>query len=274
MSKGVLLFAKDNKALDYIKQAIFCAKRVKKHLNVPVAIATDKINDNRLDFFDHVIKLEPSDNANSRKFRDGNMATKLANFNNLDRCQAYDLSPFEKTIVMDTDYVICNDHLKSCFDSNQDLMMYSDAVDLCHWRNLIEFDKINDTGINFYWATVVYFKKCNKNKIFFDLIKHVKENYSHYTSLYQIVNPLYRNDFAFSIAAHILNGFTGDSQISNLPGKKYFITDRDILEKINNDELLFLLEKERHLGEYTGVKTKNQNVHVMNKFSLERMIDE
>ena len=273
MSKGVLLFAKDNKTLDYLKQAKFCAERVKKYLNVPVAIATDIVNDKRLDFFDHVVTLQSETVENKRKFRDGTMASKLANFNNLDRCEAYEISPFDETLVMDTDYVICNNHLANCFGSNQELMMYKDAIDLCHWRELTEFDKITDTGIEFYWATVVYFKKSTQNKIFFDLIKHIKENYSHYTSLYQIINPLYRNDFAFSIAAHILNGFSGDLSISSLPGKKYFVTDRDILQDLNNDEMLFLLEKQNHLGEYTGLKTKSQNVHVMNKFSLERMID-
>jgi len=273
MSKGVLLFAKRNNALDYIKQAIFCAKRVKKYLDVPVSIATDMVDDDRLDFFDHVIKLQPSNNDNSRKFRDGNLATKLANFNNADRYFAYELSPYDETIVMDTDYILANDKLKNCFGSKQDLMMYSSAVDLCHWRNLTEFDRVTDTSIKFYWATVVYFKKTEKTKCFFDLVQHVKENYTHYKSLYQIINPLYRNDFAFSIAAHILNGFTEDLTIASLPGKKYFTTDRDILQSIDNDKMIMLLEKQNHVGEYTAIKTNKQSIHVMNKISLERVID-
>lgn len=273
MSKGVLLFAKKNKALDYIKQAIYCAERIKKYLDVPVAIATDMTDDSRIDFFEHVIKLKPSVFENSRKFRDGNMASSMSNFNNADRYNAYDLSPFDETIVMDTDFILANDSLKNCFGSNQNLMMYSNAIDLCHWRKLTEFDRVTDTSIKFYWATVVYFKKCKQAQCFFDLVKHVRENYTHYKSLYQIISPLYRNDFAFSIAAHTLNGFTDELKIASLPGKKYFITDRDIVDNIDNDTMLFLIEKQSHIGQYTGLKTNKQNVHIMNKISLERIIN-
>ena len=273
MTNGALLFAKRNNSIDYIKQAIFCAERIKHYLDIPVAIATDMHTDERLEYFDHVIPLEPSVTENKRKYRDGNFATKLANFNNADRYNAYDLSPFEETIVMDTDYILANSVLKNCFGSNQDLMMYSDAVDLCPWRNLTEFNRVTDTSIKFYWATVLYFKKSSSTQSFFNLVKHVKDNYTHYKSLYQIINPLYRNDFAFSIAAHIINGFTEDLKIAELPGKKYFITDRDILDSINNDTMTILVEKQNHVGEYTGVKTNKQNVHIMNKISLERVID-
>ena len=34
MSEGVLLFAYNNEQLDYVKQAIFCAKRIKEFTNL------------------------------------------------------------------------------------------------------------------------------------------------------------------------------------------------------------------------------------------------
>ena len=40
MTNGVLLFANNNPQVDYIKQAVYCAKRIKKYLSVDVAIAT------------------------------------------------------------------------------------------------------------------------------------------------------------------------------------------------------------------------------------------
>ena len=54
----------------------------------------------------------------------------------------------------------------------------------------------------------------------------------------------------------------------------YFTTDNSILWEIKDSELLLLLEKQKHLGEYTPLKIKNANVHVMNKYSLNRCIDE
>jgi hypothetical protein len=36
----------------------------------------------------------------------------------------------------------------------------------------------------------------------------------------------------------------------------------------------FLLEKEKYLGEYIALKTQGVDVHVMNKYSLLRLIDD
>ena len=44
MNKGVVLFAFNNGRIDYIKQAIYCAKRVKKYLNLPVQLITDNVD--------------------------------------------------------------------------------------------------------------------------------------------------------------------------------------------------------------------------------------
>ena len=59
-----------------------------------------------------------------------------------------------------------------------------------------------------------------------------------------------------------------------MPGKKYYAIDRDILLSIEDDEFKLLVEKTDRLGEYTAVKFKGSNLHVMNKFSLERVINE
>ena len=54
--------------------------------------------------------------------------------------------------------------------------------------------------------------------------------------------------------------------IGHNPGLFDFVNEID-------DNFLFLLEKENHLGEYTPLRIKGSNVHVMNKFSLNRIID-
>ena len=45
MSNGVLCFAHNNGKIDYLKQAISLAKRVKKHLNLPTTVVTSTPND-------------------------------------------------------------------------------------------------------------------------------------------------------------------------------------------------------------------------------------
>ena len=71
-----------------------------------------------------------------------------------------------------------------------------------------------------------------------------------------------------------MNGFSKGSFVAPLPGKHYYTIDRDILQSLDEDSMLFLVEKKDHLGEYTLIRTEKQNIHVMNKISLERVIDE
>ena len=91
--------------------------------------------------------------------------------------------------------------------------------------------------------------------------------------LYNIDTALYRNDYAFSIAIHIMNGKTNGQFVSELPGKMVYILDRDVIVDHKDNNMQFLVEKQDYLGEYIAVKTTGIDVHVMNKFSLLRLID-
>lgn len=279
MTKGAFLIARNNSYIDYVKQAVFLAKQIKKHLGIPVTIATDSVNylESKfgVDDFDNVIKLKYVDEINLRYFFDGTLSKKTASFKNNNRASVYDLTPYDETLLLDTDYVIANDLLKSCFDSKHDLMLYKKSSDLAQVRDEREFDKISDTGVDFYWATVVFFRKTETNKIFFDLIKHIEEEWHHYKRVYQINSSLFRNDFAFSIAVHIMNGFQHGQFVQELPGKMFYTTDKDVLCHFkDNEEMMFLVEKKDNLGDYSLLKTQGQTVHVMNKFSLNRIIDQ
>jgi hypothetical protein len=91
--------------------------------------------------------------------------------------------------------------------------------------------------------------------------------------VYQIQTPVYRNDHAFSIAIHIMNGFEDGSFANKMPGTMFYTTDRDIVCSIDDDQFTFLLEKEKVLHEYIPAKISGNSVHVMNKFSLAEVID-
>jgi hypothetical protein len=141
---------------------------------------------------------------------------------------------------------------------------------LSGWRNTAEFQYLNQYSIPFYWATVFYFTKTKQNEIFFSLVEYIKNNWDYYRLIYQINDKKYRNDYSFSIAIHILNGTDCDLFAETIPGKMYYTLDKDVLLKIKNSAMTFLVEKEKILGEFTGVKTNELDVHVMNKFSLLR----
>jgi hypothetical protein len=278
MSKGAILIARNNGRLDYVKQAVFLAKRIREYLDLPTSIVTDSSDYLKNNFdctvFDQIIEIPWKEVRNTRLFFDGSLSHKTAPFKNDIRDQIYDLTPYDETLLLDTDYIISNNLFKSCFDSNNNIMMFKDSYDIAKTRNEKEFKYISDYSVEFYWATVVFFRKTPEVKLFFDLVKHVKDEWNHYRRVYQIGSGLFRNDFAFSIAAHIMNGFDKGDFVQTLPGKHYYTIDKDVLWQIKDDEMMFLIEKKDYLGEYLPIKTKGQSVHVMNKFSLERVINE
>ena len=278
MSKGAFLIARNNGHIDYVKQAVFLARRIKKYLDIPVTVATDSVEYLKNTFgseeFDNIIELEYTVESNMRYYFDGTLSKKTASFKNSNRAIVYDLTPYDETLLLDTDYVISNNLLKSVFDSTSDFLIFKRSDDIAKVRDEREFDKISDTSIDFYWATVVFFRKTETNKIFFDLVKHIEQEWNHYRRVYQITSPLFRNDFAFSIAIHIMNGFQPGDFASQLPGSMLYTTDRDILWHLKDNKMMFLVEKKGYLGEYTAISTSAQSVHVMNKLSLTRIIDE
>ena len=167
-TKGAFLIARNNSQVDYIKQAVFLAKRIKKYLGIPTTILTDSVEYLESEFdskvFDKIIPLTQPQQLNEKLYFDGAMYQKLATFNNRSRCQVYDLTPYDETLLLDTDYIISNSLLKSCFDSDDDFMIYKDSSDVAQVRDEEEFKFISDTSVPFYWATCVYFKKSTLNR--------------------------------------------------------------------------------------------------------------
>jgi hypothetical protein len=279
MSKGALLIARNNSEVDYTKQAIFCAKRIKKYLDVPVSLITDnksyleKICPNYLEIFDKVIEIDGSLFVQYKKYNDGAFVKKNLEYKNNSRSLCFDLTPYNETLLLDTDFVLFNDSLRVCFDQTNDLLMYKRSLDLSTDRDTTEFKTISETGPDFYWATAIFFRKTQLNKIFFNLVKHIQDFWPHYKNLFQLPYSTFRNDYAFSIAVHIMNGYKQGKFVNPMPGTLYYSTDRDHIVEINNDNVLLLVEKQNQSGTYFPVRLSNSNIHLMNKINLNRIID-
>lgn len=292
-SRGVLVFARNNAQVDYCKQAYFLAKRVRKFLDLPTTIVTDSTEfllteyPDAKEVFDKIISIVWKDedlventtrskheSHDIRTYNDGTLVEKKLQFKNETRTLAYNVSPYEETLILDSDVVICNSTLKQCFEQKHNFLIYKTSYDIANVDRANVFERISDTSVDFYWATCVFFRKTAVNKIFFDLLQHIQENWTHYTNIFQINTPYYRNDYSFSIAIHIMNGYSSGDFAKPLPGVLYFTTDKSILWKLDDNSMLLLLEKESYKGEYVPLRIKNANVHVMNKFSLNRCIDE
>lgn len=282
MSNGVLLFANNNEQVDYVKQAVWSSHRIKKHLGCEVAIATDspdyleKFYSKHLDVIDHIIPVDyhSTQTKQHKRYRDGTMSEKSLTWKNTNRVTAYDITPFQQTIVIDTDVIINNDLYNNCWHQPEDVLIDRHPIDLHLQRQDTTLDRISDKSIDFFWATAFFFRKSSMAKMLFDTINHVIDNYDFYRMMYQIIPQKLRNDFVFSIAIHILNGFqSSDHWPRSMPGRMFMMTDCDILHSMEDQTYTMLLDKITHPGQYFVNTVSGVNMHVMNKFSLGRIID-
>jgi hypothetical protein len=274
MTKGVLLFALNNSEINYIKMAEDAAKRIHKFLNVPVSVITDSDSAKQIaeeSLFDNVIVVEP-EAYHLKRFHDGDKIAK-SHWKNSHRNSSFDLSPYDETLVVDVDYVVNSDVLSYCWNQPHDFLIYKKAFDLGQRKDVSNFTHISDYSIPFYWATVFYFRKTDQVEQFFALVSHVKAHWRYYKFLFQIQSSSFRNDFAFSVAIHIMNGYSSGDFAKALPGKLFYTLDRDIFVKKKERDFYFLVEKEKEENEYIPLKVSNNDVHIMNKYSLLRMLE-
>ena len=277
MTTGAILFAQNNTTVDYIKLAVFAARRIIDHLDIPVSIITDNkqwlINHYPDHLFDTIIEIPIETTPQQKYFNDGSLASQKLEWKNKSRSSVYDLTPYDRTLVLDSDYIISSNILKPALNNSHDFQIYKNSFDLASWRTTNEFKRINQYSIPFYWATTFIFNKTEIMQCFFDLIAYIKSNWLYFRNLYSIDHPVFRNDFAFSIAIHIMNGKTNGEFAIELPGIMSYSIDKDILIDIVDDKIHMLIEKQNHSGEYILSKTQGIDLHIMNKLSLSRFID-
>lgn len=258
MTQGVLLFAHDNEQVQYGLMAVWQARRISKWLNKPVSIVTDQKTVDALgtlsDVFDHVI-LTDSVSTQSKSYS----GTQLT-FNNIDRVLAWDLTPYDETLVIDTDILIQSDRLNIVWDNAEDMLVCVDSNDL-FGRKFAGFDHLSNFGIKFYWATVFYFKKNDVTELFFKTCKRIKSNYVWYAHVYNITSKYLRNDHVWSIALHELGGKAGAQWASTIPCNLYYTLDRDSIVSMDENAVT-MLSKDKL------AQVKGSDLHVMNKFSL------
>jgi hypothetical protein len=266
MSIGALIFAQNNAQVDYVKMAEFAATKIKKHLSIPVTIVTDTataLSNNHP--FGTVIEIDSL--VESKKvFNNGVDDQTVLNWKNYARSDVYNLTPYDKTLVIDSDYIINSSVLKPALELNYDLQIYKNSFDLGN-RNMSEFAYVNQYSIPFYWATTFIFQKSEAMESFFLLIQYIKQNWIYFKELYNLPSVMYRNDHAFSIAIHLMQDRSNGIFAVELPGKMSYILDTDLLLKIKDDSMQFLVQK-ANTNDYIPVKTTGIDVHVMNKFSL------
>jgi len=264
-TKGVLLFANNNPDFNYVKQATVCATLAKHYLNVPVALITnkDELTDD-VSIFDHVIDYKSTAEANVRPFYiDGK--PKQIQWHNVDRLMAYDLSPFDETILLDSDYIIQNDVLGQVWGNNNPMLMNTGTRVPAGAQEHVTERVVADGFPLVHWFTVMYFKKCKETLQWFEFAKFVKANHNFYKKTFRSPYHYYRNDVTAAIASHILGGFE-DGYMKPLPVRQVNSYPPEQILQLDYGKIVLQTD------DYP-VLLKNTNVHLVNKTEIEKHYD-
>jgi hypothetical protein len=245
MTTGAVIFAYNNEQIDYVSMARWSACNIKRHLGIPTTIITD---------------LPARETTNSRWFAD--LGTTVT-WHNENRSDVYELSPYDRTLVLDADYVVASDQLTCLLESNQKFLAPRWAYDVTGSQ---PFDGNNFFGRNqmpMHWATVMMFQRSPQVKLIFDLIKTIRDNWQHYRNLYGITRRTFRNDYALSIAISIVDGHTFTT-----PGVPWS------LASVTSDHTLVQVSQDQYRVEYVTADNKpkwitlNHDFHAMGKRHL------
>ena len=202
MTRGVVIFAFNNEQIDYLAMAEWSTRNIHRHLDLPVCVVTDQTTIPKNYTFDHVVHAVPTD-THWRHFKDfGTNAT----WYNGSRVNAYELSPWDHTLVLDADYVVASNQLGKLFEVDQDFLDHARAIEVTGMTSFNENNRFGRYKMPMRWATVMMFRRSQTAKLIFDSMQMVKQNWRHYIDLYGIPKKTYRNDIALSIAQLIVNG--------------------------------------------------------------------
>jgi len=245
MTQGCVIFAHNNGDIDYIKLAERSAENIKKYLNLPTTIITDA----------------DSKTTSTRWFADYDKSVKWLNSG---RSRAYELSPYEQTVLLDADYVVNSDQLLRLFSSKQDFLAHRDASSVTGTGWSKTLDTFGEYRFPMWWATVVYFTKSNTARAVFDTMQMVETNYEYYANLYNFKKRPYRNDYALSIALNIADGHFNAAQF-NFPWALQSIVPEHTLTCTDD---VFRVEYDKK-----WLELKNMDFHAMGKRHLEALYD-
>lgn len=199
MTQGFLMLAQ-NSTDDYVKQACLCAMSIHATNNNPKIslVTSDTVPIKYRKYFDQIIKIPWNDDAADSNWKIEN------------RWKLYHASPYEKTIVLDTDMLVLQDLTAwwaflenyNIYFTNNVYTYRGDIVSSNHYRKGF----ISNNLPNFYTG-VHYFKKSAEAAEFYKWVECITHNWElFYGKFHSDLYPAHPSmDRTTAIAAKILN---------------------------------------------------------------------
>jgi len=265
MNKGVLLFAFNSPKYNYYEMAVHTAKRVNYFLNLPVTVVTNSESitvDNYK--FDKVILAT----ANTSNKRDWGV------WINKGRYQAYELSPYDSTILLDTDYMINSDTLLKTFTLPTDFCCHNKTSFLFYPN--AEQERLSPYSFETLWATVIRFDKTIRSKQIFESLKMVENNFQHYSLIHGFIPSTFRNDYGLTLSLRLVNGHS-ELVSDYIPWNLLHVSNNTPIYKNNTNDLnteytVIFDNWQRGKIRKEYITVKDTDFHIMNKDNFMELI--
>lgn len=169
MTKGILVLAQNNAINNYVEQAALLAMSLQLHNNIPISVVTnDAVPNNYQKLFDQIIPIPFNDSAEKSDWKIEN------------RWKLYHTSPYDETIVMDTDMLILQNidtwwkflANYEMFFTNKVLNYRGEYADTTYYRKTFIKNNLPNLFTGFH-----YFKKCEFSKEFYSWLELVVNNW-------------------------------------------------------------------------------------------------
>jgi hypothetical protein len=247
MTTGALIFAVNNGATDYEAMARWNAGNIQRHLGIPTHIVTD----------------QNTHSNNSRHFTDlGHVV-----WHNASRVDAYDVTPWDRTLVLDADYVVATDQLGVLLEADQDFLAHQSAYDVTGCNDFQGLNHFGEHRMPMWWATVMMFRRSDHARFIFGTMRMVRDHWKHYRDLYKIRQTTYRNDHALSIAMLVCDGHGLDH--AAIPWGLATLTPEHRLQQTGQDQYRVDFTDTANRARWITV---TQDFHAMGKTQLEVIV--
>lgn len=227
MNRGFLTIAQNTKDVDYIRMAYVLAMSIKltqtKYNNISIIVNTgEQVPDIYLPFFDKIIYVD-----------DPEVEWKIQN-----KWQYYQLTPYDETIVLDTDMLFFNDVTAwwNSFEST-DLEFATvtknyrgENITSDYYRKVFTENKLPNLH-----TALFYFKKTTRNRHFFKFVKLIFENWEVFYEKFLKEPPKFLSgDVAYSLAASVFFYRSWDTFLTftHMRGR---LQDEDIFSEWNKE---------------------------------------
>jgi|TARA_B110000908_G_scaffold134589_1_gene159130 hypothetical protein len=169
MSKGIVVLAQHNELVNYPEQACALAMSLRVHNNTNISVVTnDAIPDDFKQLFDQIIPIPFGDSSKDSEWKVEN------------RWKLYHASPYDETIIMDTDMLVLQnidvwwDFLANyeMFFTSKVLTYRGDIADTSYYRQTFIANNLPNL-----FSGLHYFKKCKFSQEFYAWLELVVNNW-------------------------------------------------------------------------------------------------